>query len=327
MGSKAIPMRSSAAVMFLLAAAIGITTLIATAAKTHAAEQIRSPAPRYVAKDLGWSLKVPQEEIVAFQGTANFDGAGMGAAQMLYLAPNIAGFFAGLITHGILLDATRNSQKRKILDAADKVLAPYQPVLSSYKYRDLMQRALEKTTTAGVKRLVEPSEKPGADLLIESVPVFSMTQDQTAIVLDNAIAIYVPGAASATAYKNIIRVVSPSAVKPDLVSFWLAKEGDALKAESARLLAESLDLALSEIAESTERDRPHRTVRYIEGTTERMERGQIVKELCDRIVLMNLRGWLMSVPVKPGSTVTTSCGDSAPQAPKIEAVEPPQHTD
>jgi hypothetical protein len=97
------------------------------------------------------------------------------------------------------------------------------------------------------------------------------------------------------------------------VNFWNANDGVAIKTESVRLLAESLDLALDEIATGLGQDRPQRTVRYMEGKAEKMERGQILKEQCNRVVLKNLRGWLMSVSVKPTVGGTTAlCGDSTP---------------
>jgi hypothetical protein len=45
-------------------------------------------------------------------------------------------------------------------------------------------------------------------------------------------------------------------------------------------------------------DAPHRTVRYRLGGEERMERAQVLSERCDRLLIRNLRGWLMSVPVQ-----------------------------
>jgi len=293
-----------------LALAAGLTAAFTVAGNAYAAAPAASAPPRYVAKDLGWSLKLPAEETVVYQGIANFDNAGMGTGSMLYPAPNIAGFIAALITHGVIVERTRNAQKTRMQEAADRVLLPYKSVLTDYKYRDLMRQALEKTTTSGDKRLAEPSEKPGSDLRIESLPVFSMTQDQTAIVLDNAIVIYAPSTPSTPAYRNIVRVVSRAETAPDIVKHWTDNEGAALKIESARLLAESLDLALGDIAAGFEQARLQRTVRYNEGHTEKMERGEVIREHCGRVVLKNLRGWLMSVAAKPAPDSTSAvCGE------------------
>lgn len=304
------------------ALALGLIYGVAVSS-VHSAQPVKPAATRYIAKDTGWSLKLPKEENVIYQGVANFDNSGLGMGQMLYPAPNIAGFFAALITHGIILESARNAQKTKIQEAADRVLSPYQSILADYKYRELMQHALEKTGGGGNKRLVEPSEKPGTDLQLESLPVFSMTQDQTALVMDNAIVIYAPGAPAAPIYKNIIRVVSRAGItSPDLVKFWTDNGGSELKTESVRLLAESLDLALGEVTAQSEQDRPQRTVRYFEGQVEKMERGAVLKENCDRVVLRNLRGWLMSVSPKPGPSQASCADDATRHAPKALPEQP-----
>lgn len=228
---------------------------------------------------------------------------------MLYPAPNIGGFLAALITHGILLESTRSAQIEKNRQEANQVLLPYQSILDGYHYRDLMQSGLGKTTAGGSRKLVEFLEKPGSEWFIESLPVFSITQDQKAIILDNAVVIYAPDLPAAPAYQSVIRVVSKpeSSVNPQ--SFWTANAGENLKSESARLLAESLDIAFSEAnGGSAKRTNSHRTVRYMEGSKENMERGEVVSESCERVVLRNLRGWMMSVPASAAQDASACVG-------------------
>jgi len=275
------------------------------------ARSAESPAPAArAASGSDWFLRLPKEEQVVFRGAASFDGAGLDSPAMLYPAPNLAGFLAALATHALILDTQRSNQGKKIQETADQVLAPYRSVLNGYTHRDLMQQALGRSPGAATGRLVESPDRGTGGLIVESLPVFAMTQDQTALILDNAVAIYAPGAASA-AYRNIVRVVSPPQRRTDLVSFWTAGNGEALKAESARLLAESLELALQDMATAQKSGNPHRTVRYFEGTGERMERGQIISDGCRQVVLRNLRGWLMAVPPRPGTVpAAAACGDT-----------------
>ena len=189
------------------------------------------------------ALRLPQQKRVFSGACEALDGAGGGTAQMLLPPPNTVGLLAAVLTHGILSEATRNAEKNKIQEAADKVLAPYQDVLKDFEHRQLMQRALERTTSFGEKRLLESGQAAAGETLIESVPVFSMTQDQRTIVLDNAVVIYAPHAPSEPAYKVTVRVVSRAKDADDLVAFWTAEAGEPLKAESARLFAASLELA------------------------------------------------------------------------------------
>src|SRR5213594_1284277 len=278
------------------AASAGLLACSARAAETEAAP---SSAARSMAKDIEWSLRAPKEERVVFQGAVSFDAAGGSGAPMLYPAPNLAGFLAAVITHGVLVESTKKGQKDKLQQEADKVLSPYQEVLSGYAAKELMQRGVDKATTGRTRRLLDSSDGDATGWLVESSPVFSLTQDQSAIVLDNSIAIYAPADHASAAYKNVVRVISKPKSAGDLPDFWIAGGGEKMKDESAGLLAESLDIALKQAAGDDASDaNAHKTFRYLEGSTERMERGQLVSERCDRVVLKTLRGWLMSVPAR-----------------------------
>lgn len=222
---------------------------------------------------------------------------------MLYPAPNIVGLFAAVVTHGVLLDAAKNSQKQKMREKADEVLVPYKSVLDGYMHHDLMQSSLEEMATSGSKKLIKSADQIAAgDLVIESMPMFSLTQDQRALILDNPISI---GAINtAPSYQTVVRVVSTAKDAEDLIKFWTVDNGNKLKAESARLLAASLDIALSDLADTNKSSGAYKTIRYLEGGTERMERGQPISERCNQMVLRTLRGNLMSVPLKNGGTAT-----------------------
>lgn len=258
-----------------------------------------NPAVAAADGDTKLALRLPQQKQVVFRGVSSLDGAGGATAQMVYPAPNAVGLLAAVLTHGLLSEATRNAEKNRIQEAADKVLAPYQDVLKDFEHRQLMQRALERTKSFADKRLLEDGQAAAGETLIEAVPVFSMTQDQRTIVLDNALAIYAPNAPSDPAYKIAVRVVSRAKDADDLVGFWTAEGGEPLKAESARLFAASLELARRAASRELDKaDALQRTVRYLEGASEKVERAQVLSSACDRMVIRNLRDALMSVPLK-----------------------------
>jgi len=245
------------------------------------------------------ALRLPQQKQVVFRGVSSLDAAGGGPGAMMYPAPNVVGLLAAIATHGFLSEATRNTEKAKIQEAADKVLAPYQDILKEFEHRQLMQRALERTTSFGEKRLLESGQAAAGETLIESLPVFSMTQDQRTLVLDNAVVFYAPNAPSESAYKITVRVVSRAKDADDLVAFWTADGGEPLKVESARLFATSLELARRAASRELDKgDAAPRTVRYLEGASEKMERAHVLNSACDRMVIRTLRDALMSVPLK-----------------------------
>jgi hypothetical protein len=258
-----------------------------------------------------WFLRLPPDGPVLYHGLANYDDAGMGSSAMLYPAPNIGGFLAAILTHGVLIESAKTGQKDALQASADKVLLPYKDVLGKFNYRDLMERSLARTSVGSSGKLVDASGEPGSGARVEIAPGFSLTQDQTAIVLDSAIVIAKPGTTPDTAYRNTIRVVSSSVSTGDPVAFWTANGGAKLKEESARLVAEALDLAFNDASAGSEKDSaPYRTVRYRQGSTEKMERAQVLIDRCGRLAMRTLRGFLMSVPAPrtQAGARTDTCG-------------------
>ncbi len=292
----------------LVAALLLLDSAIAQDAKPAAG------APRPPAGEMDWALRLAKEgDLVAYRGVADMNQAGMGAGAMMYPAPSAAGFVAALITHGLLLESVKSSQKTKLQEDADKVLVPYRGVLGAYAARDLMRSGLAHCRAGRNRRAIEAAEGAGADWLVETQPVFSLTQDQRAIILDAVVTLFAPGAPASPAHQVVVRVVSDPGPETEPVTFWTGADGEKLRTESARLLAQSLDIGLAEIAAGPPQGAAvHRTFRYREGGIERMERAQLVAERCGRLTLRTLRGALMSVPASNAPPPDGACGEAAP---------------
>lgn len=263
-----------------------------------------------------WAIMLPASEKVVFRGVVSFDKAGITPASMLYPAPNPAGLLVAVLTHAALAKGSREAQKTKITAEADKVLIPYHDVIEQFGYAELAQR--EKVlTTVGTQLpvIARGAEHPDTWVVLVN-PVYSITQDQTAIVLDNAISIYAPGESRRASYANSVRVIADAHKEPDPVTSWLADNGELLKDESAHLLAESLEIAFTDAAATAPSLPTYKTLRYMEGEAERMERGQPISQHCDRVLLRSLRGSLMSVPIKRSNTA-----GSEPDCPSAQAAE------
>jgi hypothetical protein len=268
-----------------------------------------------------WALRLPQQDQVAFKGVLNLDGAGQGPGAMLYPAPGVAGLLVAIATHSALVNSSRNDEKSKIEIEADKVLLPYQDVLTGYGQRELLASALPQTVFGHDRKVIGAEEAGGASWVVESTPVFYMTQDQSALVLENQVQIYKPGSTpKQPSYQNMVRVVSQMREHGDLSAYWHDNLGRELKTESASLMAMSLDIALNHAAEATAAPpAAFRTFRYRQGKQEVVERAQLVNEQCGRSLLKTLRGWLMSVPllnrsVAPASSSCEAAGKVKPAA-------------
>lgn len=286
----------------VLSAAGGSHAHGATAVDTNS-----TALPAEHAPGQAWTLVLPEEDNVVFRGVLNYDASGPSGNGMLYPAPNAGGFLAGLLTHAILLESMKHKRKTAAQEAADKVLLPFGDILKTYTYRELMQRALDKRVVAEPIKLIPVAEKNPGERVIQSMPVFSVTQDQTALVLDNVISISQPGAPS---YVNTVRIVSAANEGPEGVQFWTANHGEKLKAVSAGMVADSLQIALQAAAGGYSADNTaFKTVRYPEGKTEKMERAILLREQCDRALIKTLRGWLMSVPVVRNPPAHPHCAE------------------
>jgi hypothetical protein len=183
------------------------------------------------------------------------------------------------------------------------VLEPYKDMLATFKYKDLMAQGLEKAVKPLNKRVIENADTVQSEWLIASAPIFFMTQDRRAIVMDNTVAIYAKDAYTAPKYQNTIRVVSHAKEENEATEFWSDQQGEKLKAESIALFTQSLDIAMNEAESETSKNTPaYKTVRYFEGGQEKMERAQMMKEGCKRHVIKTLRGGLMSVPAQANAT-------------------------
>jgi hypothetical protein len=255
---------------------------------------VASAASAEVGADQAWGLRLPQQDKLVFRGAVRMDDIGK-AGNMMYPTAGlgVAGLLVGIVTHGVIANGQLEREKSQREEAADKVLDPFRGSLDRMTVRQVLESALGQSAV-GRSRLLAADEQAGEDWVVEIAPVFSMSQDQAALILDNAVVVRKPGQAE---YKNFIRVVSDAQRQEALTAYWLTNDGKALKDVSAQLVALSLDIVLNDAALAAKPAGAQRTVRYVEGTKEVFERAEVLSENCGRSVVRNLRGWLMSLPL------------------------------
>ena len=283
--------------------ALGGAILLLMGSAARAVDTVPLAAPATDSAVVTWSLRLQADSPVVYHGAAGADsGAGGLGTGMVYPAPNMIGFLAAIATHALLVDSARSQQKQQQLAAADKVLGPYRPMLDAFTARELFSQAFRHTITPGRVELVDLAQPTTAARSVQAEPVFFLTQDERAILLEASVLVSPGGKAAATAPPMVVRVVSdPRPATPgedtDPSVRWTPTEAVWLKTQSALLLAHALDLALEAASVQAPADIPFQTFRYLEGRTPRMERGQLLGERCRRIVIRTLRGALMSIPV------------------------------
>ena len=144
------------------------------------------------------------------------------------------------------------------------------------------------------------------------LPYVGTTLDQSALILDNTVSVFKAGN-DKPVYTNTVRVVSRAGEAEDLVAHWKQEDGKRLREESASLFRQSVDIvrsyALAPASAATAS--AHRTFRYLEGKVDAIERAEPLSEQCGRALVKNLRGWLMSIPLKRARPAAPECAAPA----------------
>lgn len=300
------------------AAAAGATTTVITTTVTTV---VQVPAPQEALP--AWTLAMPADDPVPFHGIVNMDNAGFGHGAMLYPTAGLGvlGLLVGVATHAALVGGARSSQETKMQADADKVLEPYRSVLAGFRQRDLAQRALALTPSNAVAHLREARDAPAGDLFVQAQPLYAMTPDASALVLDETVVIRT-GAASDKGTQQVIRIVSAPRVEEDVQAAWMADNGAVLKLAASAMQAEALDVALLQTRRPADDKLAFRTLRYALGDVEKMERGQLVAETCDHLVIRTLRGGFMVVPHNAGAVLPAGCPPAPAIPSRIRAAAP-----
>jgi len=279
--------------------------------------------------DDSFVLRLPADANVPFHGVLNMDKAGLKTAGMLYPAPDPLTFLVAIAVHGIVSESMESHQKTKMEEEADRVLLPYKPIIDAYTTRELIEHGLTISESGKHGSLLAADRETHGGWLLDSSPSVSMTQDQRAIILNNVVVLYAPGKFKTPAYANSIRMVSSPHAEADVTASWAANDGEALKRETQSLYAQSLDVFLADVAAApavSAAPPPFKTLRYMQGGDESVERVQVLADHCDRLTLKNLRGWLMSVPAETPSgqdcSARTAQVDTAPAPAPAPAAAP-----
>ncbi len=289
------------------ASAVTATVTTTTTVTTTVTTTPAAPVP-------AWTLATLPDDPVPFHGMVNADAAGLGASSMLYPTGGLGalGLLVGVATHAAMVGGSLSSQESKMRLAADKVLDPYKGSLAQFHMLDLERRALAATPSAAVAHLRDARQAPADEMIVVALPSFEMTPDAAALVLNETLVLRAT-AASPQGKEVVVRIVSAPRVEADLRQAWNADDGAALKTTAAQLMAQSLDIALQQSRLAPNDKLPFKTLRYALGDRERMERGQLLDETCDHLLIRTLRGALFVVPHKAGAVLPAGC----PPAPAI----------
>ncbi|MGE0350241.1 hypothetical protein [Hydrogenophaga sp.] len=266
---------------------VGLVTIWAACSWVSA----QAPAPL----DIRWSDAEP----LTWSGIAAGEPAG-GTASFLYPAPNAGGLIAAILTHSLLVNGSRESERQDRQRLADQALNPFRAAIegldSSLLTHDLRARWVSDNAGNGNERR-----------LVHLLPHFRISADHRVIVLNVRIRVQEPDAApDRHVFDQMVQVVSTPHGGEEPLTAWLANDAHHFREEVVSMLGHAIDIALKlgPLPPSS----PARTQRYIYGTETRMERGQPLASRCGRVVLWTLRESWMSVPVTHSDPMPCASG-------------------
>ncbi len=229
---------------------------------------------------------------------------------MVYVAVDPISFLAEIAAHAAISGHIGNQRENARVTAANQVLVPYRPVLDKFLSQELVDGALADPIFGGKPPPLCGDQVSEETWTVETAALFSMTQDQQAILIENLVSLFPPAPHAAdspkkpgmnknppvTARKQMVKVVAEPIAGEDLQGLWNNNDGELLKAVSQHLLAQSLDIAVKSAAGFGESVTPYKTYRYREGAQQNMERARLIATSEDRLLVETLRGWLLSIP-------------------------------
>ena len=269
--------------------AVSATALLLSTLNTAAIAAAPIEAP------LLW--RMPTEPGVKWRGMLPTEGGAVGMGTQIgpYQVPGAAGLLAAILTHAAITNSMQSSEQQQAQQAADRVLDPYATVLGAWSSANLWDAAAAVAPPSLGLRVWHGQNKPVAGSSLQTVPTFTLALDESVVILDVAIKLV---ASNASSVETLVRVVSSPLGEVNPRAHWSADEAHRLKSTAAAMLAHAIDIAHRHTIQSGSAPAPMRTHRYLLGADERTERAQQLAGNCARLELRNLRGVLMSVPIK-----------------------------
>jgi hypothetical protein len=226
-------------------------------------------------------------------------------ASMMYPGNTAGLFLVSVATHALASETIKESERSALQEKADKVLLNYQAVLDNYMLDDLMQNGIQKFGRITDQLTFYPFDEDLAsgNWLVEVAPTFYLSQDHDGIALKNLVKIYSRNDPSKVVYQNIVEVYSAQHQAEKSPAYWVSDSGKRLKDTSESLFAASVDLVVEDVLKMfSGQNSKQKTIKYDLWGKKMYERGILLSQNCDRMVIKTLRGWIKSVPTTSNDT-------------------------
>ncbi len=262
--------------------------------------------------NLGKSLPkfyIHQARKIDIRGEYNNDDSAESGHIMYSGAAGFIGLLTQVATHAAISNSVRNGKLSASQLEANKVLTPLAPVIDSLSLNELLFNSNSNSEYDLMSSISEDGES------IHINPIFFVAPDFSSISIKNIIWIEkkksIKGSSKKAKkvrrvrrskkdnylYRNLIQVISREYSQEERDKFQLTKDEGFFKAELQRLLHESLVIASREVKGSyTDNSNKMSTFKIAQQLKKSYFRGYQVDSLNNKLVVRNLRSWLIALP-------------------------------
>lgn len=258
-------------------------------------------------------LRVHDNGPVRFYGAVDYDKLNAGQLGTLYPAPTTGVFVASVLTHAVIAESSKDSEKSAQQTAADKVLAPYQDQIQFLFPFDLKKSAQEHMNSSSIGVKIGEAPNTSSSWVLVSNPVYFMSADERSIAVVNKVAVFKNGQTETPIYQNMIEAVSDAAPAKSPQSYWKDNKNPAFQRTVKQLFNKSIELAIQDATLMlNDANAPESTIHYSKSGNTLFERGRRLHADCGHITIRTLRGWIKWVPMavseKQSGTTCSSAG-------------------
>jgi len=236
-------------------------------------------------------IELEADKTLDFRGVYDSRNS-VGQGSVMYAGDaGAGGLLAQVLIHAAISKNAQDAKLSRQQLEANEILAPMQPVLQGINQEILIHDDERYHFSNN-----------SADIILESQPIFFMSQNMRSISLKHKIKAHQLDATKAL-YENSIEVVSSAIEAEEPYELLRNHDGARLKEIAKDLYEYSLSLALADIAgEYQSEDAKQKSFRFYQGDKLRVERGVSVAQGQDKSVIRNLRGWLVAFPLDAEKT-------------------------
>ncbi|MCP4268329.1 MAG: hypothetical protein GY777_22600 [Candidatus Brocadiaceae bacterium] len=243
-------------------------------------------------------LRLNMEGAFDLKGDYNYDELSGQTGGMVYPAYNGATFITALVTHAVVNESLKSRRKQAVQNEANKVVEGFKERVASYDKRAILI-SLADELSENTKLNIVPYSAGTSDInniVVETNPIFYMTQDQNSLFVENVIRIYSSISPEKVLFENLIEKSIHPDSGGDIEVAWLK---DRLLEKSMRqLYLSTTNLMFRQaLGEIDPKKGKVETFTYFFNGEKQYERGRLVVTDCQEVVISTLRGWLKVIPV------------------------------